>query len=330
MTASIRLLPALALLCLLHAPAASANWYHGNAAILEDEVLVEFWHDNAELAPRCMDMLRTEMARVNAMIDVSDPDSAISSINAAAADDAVKVSTELHSLIDKALRFGPVTRGAFDITFASVGFLFDYEQRQRPDIDATGRALEVVDYRLVETNRRARTIRFKKPGMKIDISGIAKGHAVDRAVKMLIACGATNALVSAGGDTRALGDRRGEPWTVGVRNPKTAGSDVVAWIPVIDQGVSTSGDYERFFEQDGERYHQIINPRTGDSPSDVRSVTVIGPDGIWCDALATGIFVLGIIDGLDVIESLDGYEAFIVDHRGGRHLSSGMTTTTNP
>lgn len=315
-----------AALMLLLAASAQAEWYTESAHILEDPVQMQFWHGDAEFVPLCVRSVRDEMNRIHKIIDVNDPGSEISRINAHASAGPVSMDAELYGLIVKALRFGRVTRGAFDITFASVGFLYDYDKRVRPNQEQTERALQAVDYRLVKTNRRNRSVEFLKPGMKIDISGIAKGHAVDRAIKMLQACGATHALVSAGGDTRALSDHRGKPWVVEIRNPHAADKDVLVRIPLDDNAISTSGDYERAFEQDGERYHQIINPRTGDSPSDVRSVSVVGPDGIWCDALATGIFVLGIVEGMKVIESLEGYEAYIVDHYGGHHRTSGLKT----
>ncbi|NNF67208.1 MAG: FAD:protein FMN transferase [Gammaproteobacteria bacterium] len=308
---------------------AHAKWYTGTAAILEDQVQIEFWHGDPAFAGRCIGMVQTEMDRINRMISADNPESGIAKINANAAERPVKVSTELYALIDKALRFGVLTRGAFDISFASVGFLFDYEKRVRPDAANTTKALKVVDYRLIETNRRGRTIRFLEKGMHIDIGGIAKGHAVDRAIKMLSACGAMHGLVSAGGDARALGNRDGKPWVVEIRSPRTDKEDVTVRIALVDQAISTSGDYERAFEQDGVRYHQIINPRTGESPGDIKSVTVVGPDGIWCDALATGLFVLGVSEGLDVIESLPGYEAFIVDNHGGQHRSSGLETESD-
>ncbi len=317
-------LSAIALL-LAFSGAARADWYSGTAEILEDAVQMEFWHDNRKQAKRCIRGVRKEMDRIDAMISADNSKSEIASINAQAAIKPVKVSSELYDLIDKALRFGRATQGAFDITFASVGFLFDYDRQLRPDEDQTREALQAVDYRLVQTDRVKRTVFLPREGMRIDIAGIAKGHAVDRAIKMLAACGSMNALVSAGGDTRAMSDRRGKPWVVEINTPGD-NSDVLVRIPLNDRAISTSGDYERAFEQEGVRYHQIINPRTGDSPSDIRSVSVVGPDGIWCDALATGVFVLGVSAGMNAIEALDGYEAYIVDHHGGRHQTSGLTT----
>ncbi|MBT8136096.1 MAG: FAD:protein FMN transferase, partial [Gammaproteobacteria bacterium] len=262
--------------------------------------------------------------RIDALMSTWRDDTEMARVNARAASEPVEVSIELFDLIERALSFGTVTRGAFDVTYASAGFLFDYRERVKPHRQELNAALQVVDYRLVRLNRDDCTVKFLRDGMRIDLGGIAKGHAVERAVALLRERGIEHALVSAGGDTRVLGDRRGRPWSVGIRHPRGERRDVLASLPLVDEAISTSGDYERYFEEDGARYHHIINPRTGQSPADVRSVSVIGPDGVWTDALSTGVFVLGVAEGLELIESLDGYEAVIVDAGQQLHVSTGF------
>jgi thiamine biosynthesis lipoprotein len=132
-----------------------------------------------------------------------------------------------------------------------------------------------------------------------------------------------HAVVAAGGDSRLLGDRCGRPWMIGVRDPRRAG-EVVATLPLEDCAVSTSGDYERFFEADGERHHHLIDPRTGRSPTGVRSVTVIAPDGLLSEALSKTVFVAGVERGLRFVEAMPGVDAVIVDAAGRLHFSSGL------
>ena len=306
------------------ATVASADWQRGNAAIMGTAIDVELWHDDDQAARAAVDSVMAEMHRIDALMSTWRDDTEMSRVNAGAADAPVEVSPELFDLIETALSFAPVTRGAFDISYASVGFLYDYRARVRPDASQTTDALEVVDYRLVKLDRDRCTVFFARDGVRIDLGGIAKGHAVERAVKVLSEHGVEHALVSAGGDTRVLGDRRGRPWMVGIRDPRGERSEALAKLPLINEAISTSGDYERYFEEDGLRYHHIINPRTGQSPSDVRSATVIGPDGVWTDALSTGVFVLGVTEGLEVINGLKGYETAIVDSTGQLHLSTGF------
>ena len=159
--------------------------------------------------------------------------------------------------------------------------------------------------------------------MRIDLGGFAKGHAVDRASAILRRRGIEHAMVSAGGDSRVIGDRRGRPWMVGVRDPRRA-AGVVATLPLEDVSVSTSGDYERFFEADGKRFHHLIDPATGRSPASVHSVTVLADDGLTTEALSKAVFVLGVADGLRLVETQDGVDAVVVDADGQLHFSSGL------
>ena len=155
------------------------------------------------------------------------------------------------------------------------------------------------------------------------IGGIAKGHAVERGAALLRNAGIRHAMLTAGGDTRVLGDRRGRPWLVGIRHPRLA-DEIVTRLPLVDEAISTSGDYERFFEEDGRRYHHIIDPATGEPTEGILSVTIIGPDATMTDGLSTTVFVLGTEDGLALIESLAEYEAIVVDASGQLSYSSGL------
>ena len=159
--------------------------------------------------------------------------------------------------------------------------------------------------------------------MRIDLGGFAKGHAVDCAAALLAGRGIAHAIVSAGGDSRVIGDRRGRPWTVGIRDPRRAG-EVIAVLPLEDTAMSTSGDYERYFERDGVRHHHLIDPRTGASPSSVHSVTILAPDGLTSEALSKSVFVLGLAEGMRFIESQAGVDAIVVDAAGVLHFSTGL------
>jgi thiamine biosynthesis lipoprotein len=130
-------------------------------------------------------------------------------------------------------------------------------------------------------------------------------------------------MVSAGGDSRVLGDHRGRPWSVGIRDPRRPG-EMVALLPLEDTSISTSGDYERYFEQGGLRFHHIVDPATGCSPSSVHSVTVLADDGLTTEALSKAVFVLGVDKGLQLIETQAGVDAVVVDAHGALHYSSGL------
>jgi len=135
--------------------------------------------------------------------------------------------------------------------------MFDYRKGIKPTAEQISAALPGIDYRHIRLDQRRRTIQFSRESVQIDLGGIAKGHAVDNCVELLKARGVKEALVVAGGDSRVLGDKRGRPWMIGIRDPRRKDA-MVAMIPLVDAAISTSGDYERYFEADGVRYHHIL------------------------------------------------------------------------
>ncbi len=315
------------ILCLaLAAPAAAADgrWYRREAAIMGTAVRVELWHADATAAGEAIDAVLAEMRRVDALMSSFRPGSELSRINREAETRPVPVSPELFALIRRAQAISRLSGGAFDITYASVGHLYNFRQGIAPDDRALKQALPAVDYRSLVLDPKTLSVRFARPGMRIDLGGIAKGHAVDRAIALLRARGVREALVSAGGDTRILGDHHGRPWLTGIRDPRRPPGTSAVVLPLADTAISTSGDYERYFERDGVRYHHIISPRTGRPARAVRSVTILGPDATTTDALSTTVFVLGPRDGLALVERLSGIEAVIIDAAGRVHYSSGL------
>jgi thiamine biosynthesis lipoprotein len=314
---------ALPLLLLASMPAA-AEWHHREAAIMGTRIAVELWHDDPVEAAAATEAVLEEMHRVDALMSHYRPESQLSRINAHAAEGPVAVDPELAGLIDEAAGFSERTGGAFDITYASVGYLYDFRERRHPTDAQIEAGLGAVDWRHVIVDLGASTVRFTQPGMRIDLGGIAKGYAVDRAVALLAARGVRHASVTAGGDSRILGDRFGRPWVVAIRHPDDP-QRFIARIPLEDAAISTSGDYERYFDEDGERYHHIINPSTGRSAGGLRSVTIIGPNATETDAISTSVFVLGPERGLALIEELPELDAVLVRSDGKVLYSSGLT-----
>jgi thiamine biosynthesis lipoprotein len=149
------------------------------------------------------------------------------------------------------------------------------------------------------------------------------GHSVDKGIEILQKLGITRAMVNAGGDTRIIGDRFGRPWVVGVRDPDHEGRTFLR-LPLTDTAFSTSGDYERYFDEDGVRYHHILDPRTGDSARKVRSVTVIAPTATRTDALTKSVFILGPEEGIAFINTLPDVDAVAVSPEGKVFYSKGL------
>lgn len=299
-------------LLLFAALPASAEWHSRAEAIMGTEVRVELWHEDATSARAAIGAVMDEMHRIDALMSPFKPNSELSRINREAAQKPITISQEMFDLISRSLEFSKLSGGAFDITFSSVGYLYDYREHIKPSDAEIAKALPGVNYRHLQLDRKRRTIHFARSGVRIDLGGIAKGYAVDNCIALLKKRGITNAIVTAGGDSRLLGDRRGRPWNVGIRDPRRR-DDVVMVLPLMDVAISTSGDYERYFEADGVRHHHIINPKTGKSASGVRSVTVIGPDGVTTEGLTKSVFVRGPEAGMRLIETIPNVDAIVID-----------------
>lgn len=312
------------ILSLLLLPATvSAAWYEEEQDIMGTLIRVELASDDPLLAQTAIADVMDEMRRIDAAMSPYIPESELSRVNAMADVEPVRISAELFDLIDESIDFSRLTEGAFDITFASAGFLYDYRKHVRPDEVKLAEAVSHIDYHQLNLEPSDSSILFDQSGVKIDLGGIAKGYAVDRCIAILQELGINNALVTAGGDTRVIGQRWGRPWKIGVRDPRHK-DRIVAMMPLENVAISTSGDYERFFEEDGERYHHIINPKTGESARELQSVTIIGDEATTTDALSTSVFVLGPERGMALIERLAGIDAIMVDGHGELHYSSGL------
>jgi thiamine biosynthesis lipoprotein len=303
--------------------AAAADWQRDEATIMGTAITVELWHADPAQGRALIEAVFAEMRRIDELMSSYKPDSELSRVNAGAASAPVTVGNELFQLIGQALSYSDLTHGAFDITYASAGQHYDYRSARKPDRQQLEQALPAINYHHVKLDTAHSTVSFLHAGVRIDLGGIAKGYAVDRSIAILKKAGVGSALVSAGGDTRVIGKRWEQPWNVGIRDPRNK-DGLVSVIPLEDTTISTSGDYERFFEQDGVRYHHILDPTTGQSAHEVRSTSIIGTNATDTDALSTSVFVMGVKAGLALINSLADFEAIIIDNQGRLHYSDGL------
>jgi thiamine biosynthesis lipoprotein len=308
--------------CALARPA-HAVWLDRHEAIMGTNIDVEIWHDDAKAGNAAIDAVMDEMRRIDNLMSHYKPESQISRINQRAYQEPVVVDKELFDLIGQAIHFSEITEGAFDITYASVGYLYDYRKHVKPTETQIEAALPAVNFRNLLLDPKTHSVRFEHKGMRIDLGGIAKGYAVDRGIAILQARGVQHAVVTAGGDTRIIGDRFGRPWIVGIRHPDDK-SKVITRIPLIDTAMSTSGDYERFFDENGVRYHHIIDPKTGHSASKVRSATILGPTAMQTDGLSKTAFVLGADEAIKIIERLPDFDAIFVRPDGKVLYTKGL------
>lgn len=308
---------------------AQGRWYRREEAIMGTAVSVELWGEDAAAAEWAMAAVMAEMHRIDQLMSPYKPVSELSIVNRDAAQRPVPVCPEMFELIARSIHFSEISAGAFDITYAGAGHLYDYRAHIKPSDAALERACAAIGYRHLILDRGHRTIRFARDGVRIDLGGFAKGHAVDHGAAILSRLGFHNAIVTAGGDSHVLGDRCGRPWTIAIRDPRRP-AEVVAVLPLEDVAVSTSGDYERYFEADGVRCHHVIDPKTGKSPAGIRSVTILADDGLTTEGLSKCLFVMGLEQGMQLIESQPGVDAVVVDAQGRLHFSSGLLCAEQP
>ncbi|MBP1723232.1 MAG: FAD:protein transferase [Deltaproteobacteria bacterium] len=276
---------------------------------------------DSKTSEEAMEAAFQEVERINRLMSHYRPDSEVSQITQHAGEKEVRVSPETLEVIERALYFSRLSEGAFDITIGPVFRLWNFREGKIPDREKLRDQLKRVDYRKIRADRSRSTVYLDDPLMELDLGAIAKGYAVDRACEVLKKKGVANFLVNAGGDLKVGGEKeKGVPWTIGVQHPRLP-SDFIAKLQPQDAGVATSGDYEKFFIKDGERYHHVLIPSTGMPARECQSVTILAPSAMDADALATTVFVLGPKKSFALVEKVPGVHAVIVDRRGSVLLS---------
>ncbi len=280
-----------------------------------------------DAARAAMDGAYAEVDRLVDLVSEWIPTSDISRVNAAAGTGVpTAVAPETYALIAKSVEIGALTEGGFDITFLPLGRVWDLKRKPPvvPSPEAIARARALVDYRRIRLDPKAHTVALPDSGMGIGLGGIAQGFIADRVADLLRGRGFENFLVDVSGDLRVDGMIAGRPWKVGIQHPR-ARDQVIATLPVSGGlSVVTSGDYERYFDLGGRRYHHIMDPKTGYPTTGCQSVTVVSRDTGIADALTKGLFVLGPERGIALAERLPDVEALIVDAKGGMHTTTGL------
>ena len=304
--------------------AAHADWITRSEAIMGTRCTVELWSDDPVAGDAAITSVFDDMRHIDHVMSTWKEDTEISLVNREASKHPVKIGQELFDLLVTSVKYSELTHGSFDITYASVGYLYNFKKGVHPDQKAIDKALPGINYRHMVLNPKKTTVYFMRPGMRIDLGGIAKGYSVDRGIEILQKQGITRAMVNAGGDTRIIGDRFGKAWVVGIRDPDHEGKTFLR-MPLKDTAFSTSGDYERYFDEDGKRFHHIIDPKTGDSARKCRSVTIISGNATRTDALTKSVFVMGPEEGIKFIDSLPDVDAVAVAPDGKVYYSKGLT-----
>jgi len=294
--------------------------YRENRIAMDTICTITVVSPSKKKAKEAVDAGFAEIKKLEELLNFFSPDSEITAINRSSGLKPVRVSKETIDIIKKAVKISEHTDGAFDPTIGPLVGLWGFSDKPNiPKAKEIKNILPFVDYRRIRINESLSEIFLEKKGVELDLGGIAKGYAADKAIEAIKAKGIKAALVALAGDIRGYGSRPdGKPWRVGIQNPRPeSGSgvmdkeDVFVTFYLEDKAVSTSGDYQRFFIKEGKRYHHILNPKTGNPAEVAISVSVIAPEGYMADALSTGIFVLGPKRGIELLESL-GLSGIIV------------------
>jgi len=263
-----------------------------------------------------------ELDRLEKLLNYYSEESEITAINKKAGIEPVTVSPETFDIISKAVFVSEKTEGAFDITMGPVIALWDFYNAVLPDAASIKEKLKWIGYTNILLNKEKSTVFLKKKGFEINLGGIIKGYAADKAVEILKKHGIKSGTVAIAGDIKTFGKRPdGTPWRIGIQHPRH--DEIIAVVNLSDAAISTSGDYVRFFIKDGKRYHHLLNPKTGYPAYECQSVTIIAEDAAYADALSTGIFILGPQKGLEVLKKL-GFDSVIIDRDGKIFITEGI------
>jgi thiamine biosynthesis lipoprotein len=276
-------------------------------------------------AQKAINASYVELDRLAALLNFYSNTSEISAINQYAGEKPVKVSADTLDIIVKAIYASDMTDGAFDVTVGPLVKLWDIQNKVIPDQKSIEERLKIVGYKSIVLDKAASTVFLKLKGAQIDLGGIIKGYAVDKVVEVLRQNGIRSGIVAVGGEIRSLGKKPdGTSWVVGVQNPRQKGTDdeVIATVELSDKALSTSGDYIRYFEKDGVRYHHLLDPKTGYPSRQCGSVTIVADDNATADSFSK-LFVLGPEKGLAIAKKL-GFDVLFIDCKGKIVMSDGL------
>jgi len=273
-----------------------------------------------DAAGKCIESGFTQINKVDDLMSDYKSDSEISSVNRDGFKKAVQLSQSTYEVLQRSIEFSKLTDGAFDVTVGPLVELFRKAKNKQvlPGRDEIADARSKVGFEKLKLDGRNRTVQFTVEGMQLDLGGIAKGYAVDKAVETMQSHGAIGGMVDLGGDIRCFGAplKGRDHWVIGLQNPNilkdSAGREVLLKLKMTNGAIATSGDYQQFILIEGKRHSHIIDRRTGTSTEGLSSVTIIADNATDADALATSVSVMGSENGLELIEKIPGLEAILI------------------
>jgi len=305
-------------------PSHSTNLYKYHQVSMGTVIEITLLTDREEVARKASLQAFQEIRRIEEWMSPWKEKSDVSRLNRSAGKEWTSVSPETFQVLKKGQGLSERSEGGFDITIAPLSDLWRKARENGipPPLEEVRKRLSLVNFRDLWLRPEGKAF-LKKEGMAIDLGGIAKGYAVDRASERLFALGVQHFIVNAGGDVRTRGFKKDRPWSIGIQHPR-APEKLLAVLSVSDAAMATSGDYERFFFHQGKRYHHLLNPKTGFPAEECQSVTVLSKEATLADGLSTAIFVLGPERGVALCQTMEGVECLMVDKNGKVLMTPGL------
>jgi thiamine biosynthesis lipoprotein len=295
------------------------------------QIELNFLAKNKDLAQIAVQTAKAEFKRIENLISSWSPTSQTTKINQNAGIQPIKVDLELFQLIEKSKKISKLTKGTFDISFASINNIwkFDGAKIDLPSQKTIRKSVAKINYKNIILNNKDTTVFLKKKGMKIGFGAIGKGYVGDKIQQLLQRIGIKSGLINAGGDITVWGNElKPQGWKIGLFDPSNEDA-LLGMVKLKDQAIVTSGDAYQFVLINDKRYTHIINPKTGWPSRGLKTVTVIAQKAEMADALATAIFVLGEKKGKRLINKLKDVEVFMVNEMGEFIMSNGFPFIPN-
>ena len=275
-----------------------------------------------------LDKVFDKVKELEETFSINETGTEVDKINENAGIEAVKVSDDTMTVVKEGIYYSELSNGKFDITIGPLVKLWSIglPEAKVPTQEEIDTIVPLTNYKDVVVDEANNTVFLTKPGMMLDLGGIAKGYSADVISQMLTAEGVKSAIIDLGGNIFAHGEKlSGDAWKIGIQNPFSTRGEIVGAISVTNKSIVTSGVYERYIEKDGVKYHHILNPETGyPYENDIAGITIISDKSSTGDALSTSVFALGIDEGIKFIENLDNVDAIFVTKDNGIYLTSGI------
>lgn len=299
--------------------------YENEEFVMGTIVRQRIYHENAEdISSQVIERIR----EIEAAMTINKAGGEVNRLNSSSGSDFVNLSEDTLFVLNKAKEISQLSEGAFDVTVGPLVKEWDFlgDNPTIPTKERIDSLLKLVNYNDIIIDRSNSRAKLEQKDQIVDLGGIAKGFAGDEAIEVYVDNGVKSAFISLGGNIVALGGKPdGSPWKIGIRDPRGQEGSYIGIVSIKDKAVVSSGDYERYFERDGIRYHHILNPKTG-YPADTELIgtTVISDFSIDADGLSTATFILGLEKGMDLINKLNGVEAVFVTKDRKVYITEGL------